>query len=117
MFFDYGLAEHLTLSFMLPYIYKQQRADKFGIRTADGIGDSAVFGRYEIIVPRMPATFLGQMIKPGEPLVSGPSLSLGLDLKFPTGSITQPGGKQPNLTPAFQNGSGAYDLVPTLSYF
>lgn len=100
-FIDYGTVEHFTASLMVPFVNKEQMANKFGERVASGIGDLAVFGRYEVIASKQQ---------------HGPSLSLGLGLKFPTGSIEEPD-DQPRLPPAFQVGSGAYDLVPTISYY
>lgn len=103
VFLDYGATARSTVSVMLPYIRKIQRTNRFGERSAVGLGDVAVFGRYEVLFPT-----LGR----------GPSLSVGLGVKFPTGSIDEPGGDSPStLPPAFQNGSGAYDVLPTLSYF
>ncbi|MEE8522534.1 MAG: hypothetical protein V3T72_01280, partial [Thermoanaerobaculia bacterium] len=101
-FLDYGIADRFTVSLMVPYVNKDQTTNRFGERVAEGIGDVAVFGRYEALVPTAGI---------------GPSLSLGLGLKFPTGSIEEPGGGVPRLPPAFQVGSGAYDLLPNLSYF
>jgi len=103
VFLDYGATPRSTVSVMLPYIRKIQRTTRFGERSALGLGAVAIFGRYEVLFPT-----LGR----------GPSLSAGLGVKFPTGSIDEPGGDNPStLPPAFQNGSGAYDLLPTLSYF
>jgi len=101
LFIDYGAAKRFTTSLLVPYVNKRQTTNKFGVRVAEGIGDIALFGRYEVIFPT---------------LGIGPSISLGLGLKFPTGSIDEPGNKQ-RLPPAFQVGSGAYDLFPTISYY
>lgn len=102
LFLDYGVVPRVTLSLMVPYVEKIQNTNRFGERIAEGIGDLALFGRYEVLRPS----------KPGKP-----SISVGLGLKFPTGSIEEPGGDVPRLPPAFQAGSGAYDLIPTFSYF
>ncbi len=99
---DYGVSERFTLALLVPYVKKIQQTNRFGRRVAEGIGDVALFGRYEVVSPRE---------------AHEPSLSLGLGLKFPTGSTDEPGTDQRTLPPAFQAGSGAYDLVPTLSYF
>ena len=102
LFVDYGASRRLTVSVLLPYIRKIQQTRRFGERTADGLGDIAVFGRYELLLAN-----LGR----------GPSVSAGLGLKFPTGSIGEPGGGAATLPPPFQNGSGAYDVMPTISYY
>lgn len=102
LFLDYGVTSRFTLSLMAPFIKKIQSTNNFGDRVAEGLGDVAVFGRYEILTPKS---------------AKGPSFSLGLGLKFPTGEIDEPGTAQPTLPPAFQNGSGAYDVLPTFSYY
>jgi hypothetical protein len=92
----------------VPYVKKDQKTNRFNNRVADGVGDIPVFGRYEIVSPKAvlkPALFL-----------KGPSIALGMRLKFPTGDINDPG-KGTRLPPAFQTGSGAYDIIPTTSYF
>lgn len=98
---DYGITRRITASMLVPYVWKRQTTNKFGERIADGVGDVALFGRYALIVPHT---------------VSEPMFSVGLGAKFPTGSTNQPDGG-PLLPPALQVGSGAYDLVPTASYF
>lgn len=100
LFFDYGASDRLTVSFLLPFIRKIQQTNRFGERSAKGLGDVAVFGRYELLSTN---------------LRRGPSLSAGIGLKLPTGSIEEPGGDSATLPPPFQNGSGAYDILPTLS--
>lgn len=102
LFLDYGAAPRLTVSLMVPYVQKIQNTNRFGERIAEGIGDLAFFGRYEVLRPRE---------------ARKPSISFGLGLKFPTGSIEEPGGDVANLPPPFQAGSGAYDLIQTFSYF
>jgi hypothetical protein len=108
LFADYGVSEKFTASLMVPYVDKDQSTNRFGDRSAQGIGDVSLFGRYEIVSPELVS----------KPVLSlkGPSIALGLGIKFPTGSIKEPGGG-PRLPPAFQAGSGAYDIVPTVSYF
>ncbi len=101
-FLEYGISERFTISTLLPYTRKRQQTNRFGLRTAEGIGDVAIFGRYEVVSPENR---------------KGPSISIGLGLKFPTGGIEEPGGGVARLPPPFQNGSGAYDLIPTLTYF
>ena len=103
LFFDLGLSERWSASMLVPYVEKQQQTNRFGERIAGGIGDITLLGRYDAINNTDSA--------------GAQSLSLGLGLKFPTGSITEPGGDVPRLPPAFQVGSGAYDLVPTASYY
>lgn len=102
LFVEYGVSQNLTVSLMVPYVHKVQRTNKFGTRTASGIGDMALFAAYEAISPSS---------------LAGPSVSLGLGVKFSSGSIEEPGGDQPRLPPAFQVGSGAFDIIPTLSYY
>ena len=77
----------------------------------------AAFGRYEVLASKTPNIVPGKMISPSGDSSSRPSLALGLGVKFPTGSIDEPGGDVANLPPPFQNGSGAYDLIPTVNYF
>ena len=101
LFVDYGLTQRWTVSALVPYVIKRQKTNKFGKRVADGIGDPSLFARYEVIRPV---------------LEGGPSVSLGLGLKFPFGSISEPSSDE-RLPPAFQVGSGAFDLIPTLSYY
>jgi len=108
LFVDYGVNEKFTASILLPYVIKDQKTNKFNKRVAKGVGDVAVFGRYEIVSPRV-------VLKPAA-ILKGPSIALGLGLKFPTGDINEPG-KGTRLPPAFQAGSGAYDIIPTVSYF
>ena len=63
---------------------------------------TAAFARYQFIQP----------CEHGE----GPQLWLGCGFKFSTGRIDEPTGS-PRLPPAFQVGSGAHDVIPTLHYF
>ena len=105
---DYGVTEKFTASLMMPYVDKDQWTNRFGNRSAQGIGDVSLFGRYEIVSP--------EFVSKPAPSRKGPSIAVGLGIKFPTGSIKEPGGG-PRLPPAFQTGSGAYDIVPTVSYF
>ena len=98
---DYGFTRRFTASLLLPYVRKHQSTRKFGDRVAQGVGDVAMFGRYAVRLPRR---------------LHDPTISLGLGVKFPTGSTDQPSDK-PALPPAMQVGSGAYDLLPTVSYY
>ncbi|MGA7801344.1 MAG: transporter [Gammaproteobacteria bacterium] len=98
---DYGVTRRFTASLLLPYVRKHQSTRKFGDRVAQGVGDIALFGRYAGLLPDG---------------VTGPAVSVGLGVKFPTGSTDQPSDK-PDLPPAMQVGSGAYDLLPTASYY
>lgn len=98
---DYGVTRRFTASLLVPYVRKHQSTKKFGDRVAQGIGDVALFGRYAVRLPSH---------------VNDPTVSLGLGVKFPTGSTDQPSDK-PDLPPAMQVGSGAYDLIPTVSYY
>ncbi len=100
--FDYGLTSRWNVSLLIPYVKKEQKTNRFGTRIAEGLGDVSVFTRYELLTR--------------EKRIEGQSISFGLGLKFPTGSIDEPG-NAPLLPPAFQTGSGAYDLVPTASFF
>lgn len=100
LFLNYSIAEKITASLVLPYIHKKQKTNNFGTRVADGIGDVSIFGRYEFISPL---------------LNQGPLVTAGLGIKFPTGSISEPNSAT-RLPPAFQVGTGAYDIVPTASY-
>jgi len=98
---NYGHSSRVTVSILIPYIKKEQKTNKFGTRVAQGMGDVSIFGHYEYLS-------YGQRFQ-------GQSSSIGLGLKFPSGSISDPNnGSQ--LPPAFQIGSGAYDLVPTASF-
>lgn len=99
---DYGLSNRWTVSMLVPYIRKEQYTNKFGTRVAEGIGDISIFSSYELLskTKRM----------------DGRSASLGLGIKLPTGSIDEPGNTV-RLPPAFQLGSGAYDLIPTASFY
>lgn len=99
---DYGLNNRWTASVLVPYIRKKQDTKKFGTRIAQGVGDISVFGRREMLSTEAHA--------------KERSMSLGVGIKLPTGSIDEPG-NGPLLPPAFQTGSGAYDLVPTASFF
>lgn len=99
-FVDYQINEKFTASILIPYIRKRQITNRFGTRIAEGLGDISLFGRYKLVAPLQPTS---------------PSISVGLGLKFPTGSISEPDNNA-LLPPAFQLGSGAYDLVPTVSY-
>ncbi len=98
---DYGLTSRVTASLVVPYVRKGQSTRKFGKRVASGLGDLALFVRYALWVPKT---------------VFEPTVSVGLGAQFPTGSTNQPTGA-PLLPPALQVGSGAYALVPTVSYF
>jgi len=100
LYFDYSLTEKFTASLLLPYIRKRQVTNRFGTRVAEGLGDISVFGRYKILAPVHSTS---------------PSVNVGVGIKFPTGSITEPNDNA-RLPPAFQLGSGAYDIVPTISY-
>ncbi len=99
---DYGVSPRITVSALVPFVRKLQWTNRFGKRVADGVGDLALFGRYEVVAPEEGA---------------GPSIALGLGVKFPTGDIEQPDSSPARLPPAFQNGSGALDAVPTLAYY
>lgn len=101
LFLDYGFTRKFTASLLIPYVRKRQETSKFGTRIAEGIGDISVFGRYEILTPS---------------IRTEPSVSIGLGLKFPSGSISEPNDST-LLPPAFQTGSGAYDIVPTVSFY
>ncbi len=98
---DYGLSSRWTVSMLVPYIKKKQYTKKFGTRIAEGIGDISIFSGYELLskIKRM----------------GGRSASLGLGIKLPTGSIDEPENTV-RLPPAFQVGSGAFDLIPTASF-
>jgi hypothetical protein len=100
LFLNTGIAEKITASLLIPYIRKQQQTNKFGTRVAEGIGDVSLFGRYEVISPL---------------LNQGPLVTAGLGIKFPTGSISEPNSAT-RLPPAFQVGTGSYDILPTASY-
>lgn len=100
LFVDYSITERITASILLPYIRKRQVTNKFGTRIAEGLGDVSLFGRYKILNPVN---------------TTSPSVSMGLGIKFPTGSISEPDDSV-RLPPAFQTGSGAYDIVPTIAY-
>jgi len=89
-------------------VKKDQQTNRFNHRVAAGVGDISVFGRYGIVSPHV-------MLKSGA-MLSGPSIALGVGLKFPTGDINDPG-QGARLPPAFQTGSGAHDIIPTASYF
>jgi len=117
LFLDYGLTDRFTASLLVPYIRKRQKTNKFNYRTAEGIGDVALFGRYEVLAPETPDILPGILVSPPKSFTPGPSVAVGLGLKFPTGSKNEPGGDVSRLPPAFQNGTGAYDLVPTVTYF
>ena len=117
LFLDYGLTKRFTVSFLLPFIKKEQHTNKFGERIAQGVGDVALFGRYELVAQKTPNIIPGQMISPMDRSSPRPSVAVGLGIKFPTGSIDEPGRDVANLPPPFQNGSGAFDLIPTLNYF
>ena len=99
---DYGISSQWTASVLVPYIRKEQKNNMLGTRVAEGVGDVSVFGRYELLARAHSA--------------EGKSASIGLGLKFPTGSTEEPN-NTPSLPPAFQVGSGAYDLVPTASFY
>jgi hypothetical protein len=98
----YGLGNGFDVRLVVPYIKKtltkstpNNKRVKF---TTDGIGDIAIIGRYQL---------LNQ--KKGDPFF----LSLGMGVKFPTGSTDKkyntPQGKR--IIPQFQNGSGSTDLI------
>ena len=76
-FVDYGASSRATVSLLLPYIRKIQQTNRFGERIAKGLGDVTIFGRYEVLYSN-----LGR----------GPSVSVGLGLKLPTGSISAQAG-------------------------
>jgi len=99
---DYGITSKWTASILVPYIRKKQSTKKFGTRIAQGLGDISLFGRYELL--------------PGKVRAENKSASIGMGIKFPTGSIDEPN-TSTLLPPAFQTGSGAYDLIPTASFF
>ena len=117
LFLDYGITERFTASVLLPYVNKDQFTNKFGERVAQGIGDVSLFGRYELVAQKTPNMIPGKMISPPDNSSSPPSVAVGLGIKFPTGSIDEPGDAVPDLPPPFQSGSGAYDLIPTINYF
>ncbi len=109
LFVDVGLSKRWVVTALVPYIEKKQQTNRFGKRIANGIGDITLLGSYDAI-----SSFSGG----GEHSLSAQSLILGLGLKIPTGSIDEPGEKGVSLLPpAFQVGSGAFDLVPTASYY
>ena len=114
LFLDYGLTDRFTASLLVPFVRKRQSTNRFDIRTAQGIGDVALFGRYELVAPKTPDVLPGQFVSLTNSMTPGPSIAVGLGLKFPTGSITE---GSPDLPPAFQTGTGAYDLIPTINYF
>jgi hypothetical protein len=116
VFIDYGMSERFTVSLLLPYIKKEQQTNRFGQRVASGLGDVAIFGRYELLGPKAPGAVPGQLVSPAESSTTRPSISVGLGIKFPTGSIDEPGSGVPNLPPPFQNGTGATDLIGTVNY-
>lgn len=97
---DYGVSSRTTISLFLPYVSKVQHTNMFGRRAAEGLGDVTLFGRYRLTKN-----------------TSKPSIVGSLGVKFPTGSVEEPGGGVANLPQPFQTGSGAYDLVPALNYF
>ena len=86
-FVDYGASSRATVSLLLPYIRKIQQTNRFGERVAKGLGDVTIFGRYEVLYSN-----LGR----------GPSVSVGLGLKLPTGSIDEPGTDDPTLPLPFK---------------
>lgn len=99
---DYGISNKWTATVLVPYIRKKQVTNRFGTRVAEGVGDISIFGRYELLDRTHRA--------------EGKSTSIGVGIKFPTGSIDEPNTTTP-LPPAFQTGSGAYDIVPTASFY
>jgi len=101
LFFNYGFAEQWTASILLPYVRKRQQTNNFGTRIAEGVSDISVFTQYEYLQPS---------------LSSKRSATVGLGVKFPTGSIDEPSDSN-LLPPAFQAGSGAYDIIPTATYY
>ncbi len=106
LFVDVGLSKRWLVTALVPYIEKEQRTNKFGKRIANGIGDITLLASYDVI-----SNVNGEEAHS----LSAQALTLGLGLKFPTGSIDE--GGNPLLPPAFQVGSGAFDLVPTASYY
>jgi len=101
LFYSYGVSEKWTTTLLLPYIRKKQQTNMFGTRVAEGLADISLFGHYEYLQPS---------------ITEKTSVSFGLGLKFPTGSIDEPDSGN-LLPPAFQAGSGAYDIIPTVSYY
>ncbi len=99
---DYGFTQNWTASILIPYIEKKQQTNRFGKRVASGISDVSLFGRYEL--------------SSNAARRQGKSTTIGLGIKLPTGSIDEPN-TSTLLPPAFQTGSGAYDLIPTASFF
>lgn len=97
---DYGVSDRWTVSGFVPIVRKVQRNRMLGRRVAEGLGDVAVFGRYRFTKPESSTSVVG---------------SLGI--KFPTGSVEEPGGGQPRLPQPFQAGSGAFDAVPAVNFF
>ncbi len=101
LFLDYGVSERIKVSLLVPYVRKEQWTKKFGTRVAEGIGDMAIYGKYQITSFQNPKS---------------PLLFLGMGLKFPTGGTDEPSEGQ-QLPPAFQLGTGSFDLIPILSYY
>ncbi len=97
---DYRPSKRWTLSLYLPYVRKVQNTRRFGEREATGLGDASVFGRYQF------NDLFG---------ISHSSLAVGLGVKFPTGDTDDPGPTN-RLPPAFQTGSDALDVLPTINF-
>lgn len=118
LFLDYGVTDKFTATLLLPYIKKEQTSNMFGVRTAKGVGDIALFGRYELLASKTPEIILGKFISPSKiKTLPGPSFTIGMGLKLKNGSIEEPGGGVPRLPPAFQTGTGALDVIPTITYY
>jgi hypothetical protein len=113
VFLDYGFTDRFTVSLLLPYIKKRQQTNRFNERTSKGLGDVALFDRYELLATKAPIIVTGQLTQPLENTTPGASVAVGLGLKFPTGSIEEPGGGVPDLPRPFQNGTGAHDMIGT----
>lgn len=102
---EYGLAERITTTLLIPYVHKEQETNRFDKRIGNGIGDIAFLGDYELFTQED---------------IYDPSFSLGLGIRFPTGSIDEPGedrDSKPKLPPAFQVGTGAYALIFSSNFF
>ncbi|MBL1277485.1 MAG: transporter [Ectothiorhodospiraceae bacterium] len=99
-FVNSAISNKITASVVIPYLRKKQTNNNFGTRVAEGIGDVSLFGRYEVLTPL---------------LNSGAFVTAGMGIKFPTGSLSEPNSAT-CLPPAFQVGTGSYDILPTASY-
>ena len=100
LFMNAAISKKVSASIVFPYLRKKQTNNKFGSRVAEGIGDVSLFGRYEIL---------------SSLLNSGPLVTVGMGIKFPTGTLSEPNSAT-RLPPAFQVGTGSYDILPTASY-